>query len=105
MSAEQIVEKGVKLFAKIETGLADAAEALVKLHELYGDAYANGILSGTEAMEGRARILQTIGTIGMAQAETMSEHVFAAEKAKEGSVDIDTPYAPLPPRLAKSGGR
>lgn len=105
MDKSEIVQRGVDIFAKVEQALADAATGLMALHALHDDAYVASIISGTEAMEGRARVLQAIGIVGSAQDAVMAEHVFAAAKAQSEGIDIATPYAPLPPKIStRSGG-
>ncbi len=104
MEASEVVKKGVELYADVETGLANAAKGLWKLHQLHDDAYLSGMITGTEAMEGKARVLQILGLVGGAQSAAIAEHVFGAGKADNAGEDIITPYAPLPPKLTRSGG-
>ncbi len=105
MEAKDVVETGVELYGTIEQAAADIAQALIKLHDLHDDAYRTDLITGTEAMEGKGRVLSLLGAVGDLQIMVMAEHVFAAEKAKAKNVDIATPYRPLPAKIkAKSGG-
>ena len=100
-----IVQQGVDLFAKAEVGLNDATEALLELREIFAEAYLNGAVKGDEAILLKGKAVQHAAMIAAVKEDILSFHQECTKLAQSAGEDIETPYAELPPRNTRSGGR
>jgi len=92
----ELVKRGADLFARAEIALREASEALVALRTIFAQAYANGDLKGSTAVQLEASALALAGEVGQLRVEVVDFHVTCWGYAQAAGVDVATPLAELP---------
>lgn len=104
-TTEELVQRGVELFAKAELGLNDAMEAMLSMRKIFALAYANNAVQGADAIRLKSEAVELAAFIGTLKGQVLSFHEKCTEFAQSANVDIAEPYAELPPRQTRSSGR